>query len=251
MRRSESGCQACPPGRCSAQCRRTRIITAVTAAVPDVPVTVLAEVVDAVLINPAIGRFLASALTADPAALLTGAPPVIGKLIGELRARGADLPDPTCSRCGRTGKPLTMSPSGGVCAPLPTTATRGALHHMWSSQTDRRPRRTGSAVLRPVRRSTATALREVRSDQADRPPRPRRDPRHLRRLLPDARRGLQPVPATPAMFLRGRTGTDLHRLRSTGHSGLCALRSGPPTGSPVAGRAGLRPLLHRGAPPPR
>src|SRR3954447_2244907 len=116
MQLSESGCQACPPGRCSARCRRAQIITAVTAAVPDVPVTVLADAVDAVLINPAIGRFLAESLAADPAALLVGAPPVVGKLVGELRGRGVDLPDPACSRCGRTGKPLTRSPSGGVCA---------------------------------------------------------------------------------------------------------------------------------------
>ena len=56
------------------------------------PVTVLADAVDAVLINPAIGRFLAQSLAADPAALLVGAPPVVGKLVGELRGRGADLP---------------------------------------------------------------------------------------------------------------------------------------------------------------
>ena len=112
----DSGCQACRGRRCSAACRRARIITAVTAAVPELPAAVLAEAVDAVLRNPAITRSLAAALTADPAALLVGAPPVVGKLIGELRARGADLPDPTCTRCGRTGKPLTRSPSGGVCA---------------------------------------------------------------------------------------------------------------------------------------
>lgn len=76
----------------------------------------LAEAVDAVLTNPAITRSLAAALTADPAALLIGAPPVVGKLVDELRARGADLPDPACTRCGRTGKPLTRSPAGGVCA---------------------------------------------------------------------------------------------------------------------------------------
>ena len=76
----------------------------------------LAAAVDAAARNPAITRFLAEALTADPGALQIGAPPVVGRLVGELRARGADLPDPTCTRCGRTGKPLTRSPSGGVCA---------------------------------------------------------------------------------------------------------------------------------------
>ena len=76
----------------------------------------LTEAVDAVLTNPAVTQHLAAALAGDPAMLLLGAPPVVGKLVGELRARGADLPDPACTRCGRTGKPLTRSPSGGVCA---------------------------------------------------------------------------------------------------------------------------------------
>ena len=64
------------------------------------PVTVIADAVDAVLTNRAVTRSLAAALAADPAALLVGAPPVVGKLVRELRGRGADLPDPTCSRCG-------------------------------------------------------------------------------------------------------------------------------------------------------
>jgi hypothetical protein len=80
---TENGCQACPPGRFCTRCRRAQIITAVTAAVPGLPAVVLAEAVDAVLTNPAITRHLAAALTADPAALLVGAPPVIGRLVGE------------------------------------------------------------------------------------------------------------------------------------------------------------------------
>ncbi len=108
-------CQACRGRRCSAACRRSRIIAAVTVAVPELPAGVLAEAVDAAARNSAITRFLVEALTVDPTALSVGAPPVVGELVGELRARGADLPDPTCTRCGRTGRPLTRSPPGGVC----------------------------------------------------------------------------------------------------------------------------------------
>ena len=67
------------------------------------PATVLADAVDAVLTNPAITRSLAAALAADPAALLVGAPPVVGRLVGELRARGADLPDPPAPGAGAPG----------------------------------------------------------------------------------------------------------------------------------------------------
>ena len=212
---------------------------------------VLAAAVDAVLTGPAITRSLAAALAADPAALLVGAPPVVGTLISELRARGADLPDPSCTRCGRTGKPLTRSPSGGCLRPVPATATRRGVCPVWCGQTRRRPRRTGPAGVRAVRRPTPAALRAMRTDPADRPPRPRRDPRHLRRVLPTTRGGLLPLPATPAVFVRERTGTGLHPLRGKSHRGLRALRRGPPTNREMARGTGLRPLLQRCATPPR
>ena len=40
---------------------------------------------------------------------LVGAPPVVGKLVAELRARGSALPEPTCARCGRAHPKLTAS----------------------------------------------------------------------------------------------------------------------------------------------
>jgi hypothetical protein len=104
-----------PAGRPCAPCRRKLIIDAAAAADPALPRTVVAAAVDAVLTHRAVTRDLVAALTADPGALLVGAPPVVGRLVGELRGRGADLPEPTCVRCGRTGWPLTRSDSGGVC----------------------------------------------------------------------------------------------------------------------------------------
>ena len=59
---------------------------------------------------------LAQVLAADPGALSRGAPPIAGKLAAELIARGsATLAVPRCARCGRTGKPLFTSDTGGVC----------------------------------------------------------------------------------------------------------------------------------------
>jgi len=59
---------------------------------------------------------LAAALTADPGALIIGAPPVAGRLAAELIARGsATLAVPACAVCGRTGLPLFRSEGGGVC----------------------------------------------------------------------------------------------------------------------------------------
>ena len=116
MPANETGCPACAEGRLCTGCGRRRIITAVAATTPGIPMGVLTVALDAVVGHPAAIRSLAAALAADPDALAVGAPPVAGRLVGELQARGVDLPDPVCSRCGRTGNPLTRSPAG-VCAP--------------------------------------------------------------------------------------------------------------------------------------
>ncbi len=96
-------------------CRRGQVIAAVQAADPDLPTPRVLAAVDAVARNPAATLHLATALDADPQALSVGAPPVVGRLVEELRARGAELPEPACSACARTGRPLTRSASGGVC----------------------------------------------------------------------------------------------------------------------------------------
>ncbi|MHB1499423.1 MAG: hypothetical protein ACYCXN_16115 [Acidimicrobiales bacterium] len=58
---------------------------------------------------------LAKALGPGPAALLVGAPPVVGKLVRELQALGADLPEPTCARCGRGHPELALTDGAGLC----------------------------------------------------------------------------------------------------------------------------------------
>ena len=97
--------------------QRERVLAAVAAADPSLPAAVIAAALDAVVVTPAVLRELASACSADPRALSTGAPATVGRLVSELVARGSSaLSEPACVRCRRTGHPLTRSASGGVCA---------------------------------------------------------------------------------------------------------------------------------------
>ena len=81
------------------------------------PRPVIEAAVDAVAPAGQALRQLAAALAADPDALSRGAPPVAGRLAGELIARGsATLTVPACAACGRTGRPLFRGDDGGgVC----------------------------------------------------------------------------------------------------------------------------------------
>jgi hypothetical protein len=72
--------------------------------------------IDAVAGQPAVLRDLARALADGPGPLMVGAPPTVGRLVIELRARGSLLPMPVCVRCGRSDRELTASAEGGVCS---------------------------------------------------------------------------------------------------------------------------------------
>lgn len=74
------------------------------------------EAVAAVVTNGAVLRDLLRALQAGPDALHAGAPPSVGRLVTELRARGSTLAEPACVRCARTGRPLVATTEGGVCS---------------------------------------------------------------------------------------------------------------------------------------
>ncbi len=77
------------------------------------------DITDAIaaLAHPAALRELTKALGSGSTALSNGAPPVVGRLVAELRARGSTIPEPTCVTCRRTGRPLTATPTGGLCGP--------------------------------------------------------------------------------------------------------------------------------------
>ena len=100
----------------AAACHR-QVVAGVLAADPALSAPQVETALQVVVTSPAVLRALAAALAADPTALSTGAPPVVGRLVTELVARGAgSLPEPSCVHCRRTDRPLTRSVAGGVCA---------------------------------------------------------------------------------------------------------------------------------------
>lgn len=97
---------------------RQRVIAAVAQVEPSLPLESVAAAVDAVADHFARLRSLAAALDAHPDALQVGAPPVIGRLVTELIARGStSLQTPACIGCGTTGRPLTRTDLGAMCQP--------------------------------------------------------------------------------------------------------------------------------------
>ena len=89
----------------------------VAAAEASLPRNAVAAAVDAAAANPAALRSLATALADDATALTRGAPPAVGRLVAELIARGStSFPTPACAVCARTGRPLTVTSDGGLCA---------------------------------------------------------------------------------------------------------------------------------------
>jgi hypothetical protein len=137
--------------------RRALVAAAAVAAAPALPGPAVQAALDATAATPAALRELAAAVAADPAALAAGAPPVVGRLVTELIARGAALPPPTCARCGRVGRPLTRSAEGGVCEPCRRRQLAAACARC--------------AAVRPVARRDGEG-RPVCARCADRPRRP-------------------------------------------------------------------------------
>lgn len=73
------------------------------------------EALDAAAPNPRALCVLERVLKDGPAPLRTGAPPVVGRLVKELRARGSVLSEPACTRCERVGLDLVATGEEGLC----------------------------------------------------------------------------------------------------------------------------------------
>ncbi|MGH3451953.1 MAG: hypothetical protein ACRDQW_14805 [Haloechinothrix sp.] len=119
-----AGVRVCPAGhsmpagsdRICQACRREEVIAGVAASGTSLSDEDIAAAVDAVVTGHAGWRSLAAALRSGPNALARGAPPVVGRLVMEMIARGCTvLSVPTCVVCGRTGRPLTVTDAGGMC----------------------------------------------------------------------------------------------------------------------------------------
>ncbi|MDQ3680179.1 MAG: hypothetical protein M3378_06485 [Actinomycetota bacterium] len=96
-------------------CRVEALVAVVGAACPEMADEQLRAALETTITSAAVARDLATALEAGPEVVRAGAPPVVGRLVGELRARGSSLPVPACATCGRTGRPLVRVGTTGVC----------------------------------------------------------------------------------------------------------------------------------------
>ncbi len=96
-------------------CERSTVVDAVMTVAGEADRGVVAEVVAQATEGSAALRSIRQALKGGSGALLVGAPPSVGRLVVALRARGVDLPEPSCARCGRRNLGLITSPEGGVC----------------------------------------------------------------------------------------------------------------------------------------
>ena len=94
---------------------RQLVVIRVTEVDPDLPATSALDALDAAASNPRALSVIAHSLENGPAALRRGAPPVVGRLVKELRARGSVVAEPTCTRCARTGLDLIATDEGGMC----------------------------------------------------------------------------------------------------------------------------------------
>lgn len=118
---STMGCPAghpmpAPAGRICPACRRDQVIAQVRAVETSLSEQDVVAALDAVATHHAVWRSLAAALTSDPNALAQGAPPVVGRLVTELIARGSTLwAPPRCVVCDRTAAALTLTDRGGMC----------------------------------------------------------------------------------------------------------------------------------------
>lgn len=117
MSRCRQGHVLADDGRPCAICRRQHVVAAVAAADPSLTLQQVSAAVDTALPTGAALRSVTVALAADPEALHTGAPPAVGRLVRALVASGSStFVAASCVDCGRSGRPLTRSPQGGVCA---------------------------------------------------------------------------------------------------------------------------------------
>ena len=96
-------------------CRKDMIVAVAIAVCPEMSADAIAAAVDATITSAAAARDLATALSEGPRVLVGGAPPVVARLVGELRARGSSLPEPSCSSCARTGLELIRVGTIGLC----------------------------------------------------------------------------------------------------------------------------------------
>ncbi|NDL57850.1 hypothetical protein [Phytoactinopolyspora mesophila] len=168
------------PDRVCFTCRRDEVIACARAVETSLSGDDVAAAVDTVATNPAVWRFLAEAFARDPDALAHAAPPVVGRLVTELIARGSTVMTvPTCVTCGVSGRPLTVTDDGGMCKRCAARRNPAACSHCGIVKPVAGRTNSGGPICEPCRRhqrghrpcgvcgnTTSIAVR-ARGDQPD------------------------------------------------------------------------------------
>ncbi|HUP69784.1 MAG TPA: hypothetical protein VM142_08205 [Acidimicrobiales bacterium] len=108
------------------------LLAVVAPCCPELSLDQVRSALDTTITNPAVARSLTAALAAGPEVVRSGAPPVVARLVGELRARGSTLqvrPAPPAG--GPSGPSSGWGPPGSAHAVGPTNWPRPARCAAW------------------------------------------------------------------------------------------------------------------------
>ena len=155
------------------------MVAVVAAACPELSEDGVSGRADATITSPAVSRDLAVALEAGPGVLRAGAPPVVARLVGELRARGSDLPVPACAICKRSGLDLIRSGTVGLCGRCRAHELAEACSACGRKPCSRRQGQRRRRFVLRLRAPPGQSVRALRAGGAYRPTSQRHRTRHL------------------------------------------------------------------------
>jgi hypothetical protein len=212
-------------------------VSVVAAAGPALAEETIRRVVERACGGRAKSRRLAAALAANPSVLVTGrspAPKAVGDLLLALRAAGAaGVSAPRCAGCGREVTSMQRRGNHWYCSPCfdrpLACASCGNVRQVASRDRRGRPR-CGQCPDQDTRdpRPGAPLVRALRAGSPDRGAGTRRRARHLRQLLPAARRRLQRLRQVPALQLRCQRPSGLPVVLAEGDLRLRPLQQDQP-----------------------
>jgi len=128
-------------GRVCSRCRREVVVEAVLRVDSSLPVEQVAAAVDAVADHPTRLRSLAAAAGAHPDGVRVGAPPIMGRLVVELIARGARPDRPDLRRLRRRWSATDLDRRRRDVPAVRAPPAHPPLHQLRAGQAGRRPDR--------------------------------------------------------------------------------------------------------------
>ena len=226
-------------------CRHASIVAVVAAACPELSAGAVSAALDATITSPAVSHDLVVALAAGPDVVRAGAPPVVARLVGELRARGSVLPVPACAICGRSGLELIRSGTVGLCGRCRSHERAEACSTCGRKRVVVGRAGGGGALCFACAPRPARVCGRCGRVATDRPTSPGSRARCLQQLLPTAGGHLRELRAAQAVQLRGRRDADLCLLFAPGDLGMRPLRRLRPPAARWRGRSSVRAVLSR------